>query len=621
MAKIEINNVKNRFLPISESVLKGLEPEPKITDFTITKELGSGSFGRVYLVTHKKTKVQYAIKAIDKRDKTNIEEKPYFRREVEVMYKIHHPNVVKLFGHFEDNNYCYFIMEYISKGNIYGLIPQDKKKRLSTQIVASLIKDVISAVYFLHNMDPPIIHRDIKPENVLLAEGMIAKLTDFGWSNYMQEDEKRTTVCGTPIYLAPEIIKEQGHDERVDVWCIGVLLFELLTANVPFQGNDLETLKNNILKLKIAWPRDINLDAKNLIMKILKLDPNARITLSEMLSHPFITKYFPNAPQSLIKPDNETKFKPFIVSKDDPKTWDPYPKDSQKNNDNNNQTDNTNNQKEIKITKQKSRDASPKQKGKSPSRVPTDNHSPRREKEKKAEKVENTEKVEKAETSEKKEKYEKIEKDKVTNEKYKNVKEKYENLLKDYEFLKIRGNTGEPLDNELKSLKNLLKDKEERVAQLAGMVKNTGKEGESKDDNESYLKMKVDELDKENEALKNKVMRYEQVIKSQKSGEIENNLRELRDSMSNKDRFSNAIEKLKKRINEDSQNNLNEIIKEKEKELAKIKEDEKIRREKEKKKFTTIIKKYDKTLNLVEKENKELREKIKNLLLKGGVKK
>ena len=201
------------------------------------------------------------------------------------------------------------------------------------------------------------------------------------------------------------------------------------------------------------------------------------------------------------------------------------------------------------------------------------------------------------------------------------MKEKYENLLKDYEFLKTRGNTGEPLDNELKSLKNLLKDKEERVAQLAGMVKNSGKEGESKDDNESYLKMKVDELDKENEALKNKVMRFEQFIKSQKSGEIENNLRELRDSMSNKDRFSNAIEKLKKRINEDSQNNLNEIIKEKEKELAKIKEDEKIRREKEKKKFTTIINKYDKTLNLVEKENKELREKIKNLLLKGGVKK
>ena len=453
MAKIEINNVKNRFLPIPESVAKGLEPEPKITDFTITKELGSGSFGRVYLVTHKKTKVQYALKAIDKRDKTNIEEKPYFRREVEVMYKIHHPNVVKLFGHFEDNNYCYFIMEYISKGNIYGLIPQDKKKRLSSQIVASLIKDVISAVYFLHNMDPPIIHRDIKPENVLLAEGMVAKLTDFGWSNYMQEDEKRTTVCGTPIYLAPEIIKEQGHDERVDIWCIGVLLFELMTANVPFQGNDLETLKSNILKLKIAWPRDINLDAKNLIMKILKLDPNARIPLSEMLSHPFITKYFPNAAQSLIKPNKESKSVPFIVSKDDPKTWEPYPKDSQK---------------EGKTNKQRSRGQSPKEKSKSPDKVPTDSKSPRKDKEKKMEKNE------------------KIEKDKVTVEKFKNMREKYENLLKDYNNLKKRGNTGEPVDNELKSLKNVLKEKEEKVAHLVGLIKNS-KEGESNNNDNVHI--------------------------------------------------------------------------------------------------------------------------------------
>ncbi len=576
MTKIEINNVKNRFLPIPESVAKGLEPEPKITDFKIIKELGSGSFGRVYLVTHKQTKVQYAIKAIDKRDKSNQEEKPYFRREVEVMYKIHHPNVVKLYGHFEDNNYCYFIMEYISKGNIYGLIPQDKKKRLSTQIVASLMKDVISAVYFLHNMDPPIIHRDIKPENVLLAEGMVAKLTDFGWSNYMQEDVKRTTVCGTPIYLAPEIINEKGHDERVDIWCIGVLLFELITANVPFQGNDLETLKNNILKLKITWPRDINLDAKNLIMKILKLDPNARISLSDMLNHPFFTKYFPNAAQSLIKPDNNKKYMPFIVSKDDPKTWEPSPIDNGK----------------VAVNRQKSRDKSPKEKSRSPNKVPTDNYPSGRDKKG----------------------------DKVTKEKYKNLKEKYENLVKDYNSMKKGGNNGEPVDNELASLKNILKSKEEKVAQLLSLIKNS-KDGENNNDNESYLKMKVDELDKENETLKNKIMRYEQFIKNQQGGEIENNLRELRDSMANKDTFSTAIEKLKKRIDEDSKNNLNEIIKEKENELAKIKEEEKIRRDKEKKKFTAIINKYDKTLNYVEKENKELKEKLRLLIAKNGGKK
>ena len=319
----ELNSVKSRFLPIPESAAKGLEHEAKITDFEILKELGSGSFGNVYLVKHKKTGAEYAIKAIDKRNKTNQEEKPYFRREVEVMYKIHHPNVVKLYGHFEDNNYCYFIMEYISKGNVYNLLPTDKKKRLSTKVCANIIKDVISAVYFLHNMKPPIIHRDIKPENVLLSEGLVAKLTDFGWSNYIQEDEKRTTVCGTPIYLAPEILQEKGHDEAVDIWCIGVLLFELVTASVPFQGNDIDTLKDNILKLKITWPKDINTDAKNLIMKILKLEPKQRLPLEDMLKHPFITKYVPDAQKYLIKPEENVQYKPFVVSKDDPKTWVP----------------------------------------------------------------------------------------------------------------------------------------------------------------------------------------------------------------------------------------------------------------------------------------------------------
>ena len=568
MSKIEINKVKNRFLPFSESVAKGLEPEPKITDFTIKKELGSGSFGRVYLVTHNKTKAEYAIKAIDKRDKSNIEEKPYFIREIEVMYKIHHINVVKLYGHFEDNNYIYFIMEYISKGNVYNLIPQDKKKRLSSQIVASLIKDLISAVYFLHNMSPPIIHRDIKPENVLLAEGMVAKLTDFGWSNYMEEDVKRNTVCGTPIYLAPEIIKEEGHDEKVDIWCIGVLLFELITASVPFPGNDFETLKSNILKLKIAWPRDINTDAKNLIMKILKLDPNARISLTDMMSHPFITKYFPNAAQSLIKPDNTIKYTPFIVCKDNPKTFNPNPMENknstkQKSIEIKEKKDNTKSGKEIKMSKQKSREPSAKERSKSPKRAPTDNHSPRKDKKN------------------------------SLNESYKILKEKYESLLKDYNTLKSAEKKEEPVDNEIRTLKNTLKEKEEKVAQLLELIKNNNKESDQETSEtekaESELKMKVDELDKENEALREKVIRYETFIRNQQGEEIEDNIKELRDSMTNKDKFNVACEKLKKKISEESKNNLNEIIKEKEKELEKIKESEKVRREKKRKNLLLLL--------------------------------
>ncbi len=561
MTKIEINEVKNRFLPIPESVKLGLEPEPKITDFTIVKELGSGSFGRVYLVTHKKTKANYAIKAIDKRNKANIEEKPYFRREVEVMYKIHHPNVIKLYSHFEDNNFCYFIMEYIAKGNMFGLIPTDKKKRISTQLVANLIKDIISAVYFLHNMSPPIIHRDIKPENVLLADNFVAKLTDFGWSNYIQEDQKRTTVCGTPIYLAPEIIKEQGHDERVDIWCIGVLLFELTTGTVPFPGNDIESLENNILKLRIQWPKEINVDAKNLISKILKLDPNARISLSDMLKHPFITKYIPNASECLIKPDESLKYKPFVVSKDDPNNWDPVIHETNEIVNDNNKTNQE--------------------------KVPTDNNKQK-----------------------KKEFY---------LENFKSLKEKYDLLEKEFILLKNQENESgnKPCEDQyVMNLKNILKEKEDKVIQLFGLIKEKGQENDNTETNESYLKIKVDNLEKEIQSLQDKINRYEKFIKNQEGGEIDGNLKELRDSMTNKDKFTSAVEKLKMKINEEAKKNLNEIIKEKEKEMEKVKEMEKIRRDKEQMKYKNIINKYDKTLNYAEKENKELKAKLKLLLKK-----
>ena len=319
---VKRNNVTNRFLPIPESVLKGLESEPKISDFTFIKELGVGSYGRVILVQHKMTQAKYAIKAIDKRNKVNIEEKQYFRREIEIMYRVHHPNVVKLFGHFEDNNFCYFIMEYIPGGNIYNLVPKNGVRKISTQNVVSIMKDVISATYFLHHMIPPIVHRDIKPENVVLDNNMVAKLTDFGWSNYIQGDIKRTTVCGTPVYLAPEIINNTGHDEKVDIWCIGVLMFELLTGSAPFQGEDVQTVKSNISRLKIRWPKGMDRDAVDLISKILKYNPDERLSLEQILLHPFFTKFYPNAISCLKEPDN-TQYKVFIVSKDNPLIWNP----------------------------------------------------------------------------------------------------------------------------------------------------------------------------------------------------------------------------------------------------------------------------------------------------------
>ena len=314
--KIKINKVNNRFLPLTESVINGLEPEATIKDFTILSTIGEGSFGKVLLVIHNKTKSKYAIKRISKLDKNNQEGKSYFKREIEIMYKIHQNNTVRLFNHFEDNEFCYFVMEYIENGNLFAQPCWKNNKCFPSSDVAKIIKDLICAIYYLHNMDPPIIHRDIKPENVLIDKNGTAKLTDFGWSNYVDSNEIRRTYCGTPVYLAPEMIEEIGHDEHLDIWCIGVLIFELLTGTVPFKGKDFVSLNNNILSLKIIWPKDISNTAKNLILKILKREPGERISLVDMLKHPFFKEKLNNEhlEQELIKPDG-IKYPPFLLSK------------------------------------------------------------------------------------------------------------------------------------------------------------------------------------------------------------------------------------------------------------------------------------------------------------------
>ena len=318
--KIQLNKVKNRFLFISPSVQNGLEAETKITDFDLLEKLGEGSFGKVYRAKHKKTAAIYAIKFIDKLNKNNQEGKPYFRREIEIMYKVRHPNIVRLYGHFEDDQFCYFVLEYIPKGNLYTILSKQKTKTFDAVTTANFIRDLVCSIYYLHNMDPPIIHRDIKPENVLLNEQNKIKLTDFGWSNYVEDTSIRSTYCGTPVYLAPEMIKEIGHDENLDIWCIGILMFELLTGNIPFQGSDQQILNGNILRNRIMWPKDMDLSAKDVISKILRTDPTERISLVEMLKHPFFLKNVCKPTENFYKPSDETEEEKatYILCKDTP---------------------------------------------------------------------------------------------------------------------------------------------------------------------------------------------------------------------------------------------------------------------------------------------------------------
>ena len=158
-------------------------------------------------------------------------------------------------------------MHFASKGQLYSLLK--KQGRFDQRTTAQYMREVISAVKYIHSFDPPIIHRDIKPENILLDENGRVKLADFGWSNYVNKNKDlRRTYCGTPEYLAPEMIKKEGHDTSIDIWDLGVLMFELLCGKPPFGGSTQGELFSNIKKHRINWPDDFPPLAKNLICKI-----------------------------------------------------------------------------------------------------------------------------------------------------------------------------------------------------------------------------------------------------------------------------------------------------------------------------------------------------------------
>jgi aurora kinase len=304
----------NNFLPPCAAVQEGLEPEAKITDFEQIANLGTGGYGKVNLYRHKITGAEYAIKLIDKTKFENKLQKELFAREVDMMYKIRHPNIVRLYTHFEDDTNCYIALEYIKKGNLYSYTQSMPNKVLDAATTANFVVDLISSLYYLHNMNPPIIHRDIKPENLLVGDNGHLKLTDFGGSNYLEGGNVRYTTCGTQIYHSPEMLLKKGYDTRVDIWAIGILIFELMVGRPPFKSDAQHSMEDNIVNLRINWPNTMNLLAKNLISKLLKLEPEQRLTLKEILEHQFILNYVENPKNRLILP-SEVIIKPFIISK------------------------------------------------------------------------------------------------------------------------------------------------------------------------------------------------------------------------------------------------------------------------------------------------------------------
>ena len=297
----KLNKVKKRCLILSPTVNAGLEPESKISDFEKEKEIGKGGFGLVWKVIHKKTQKVYCIKVIKKDGIVQQKLVDQMNREIEIMYILNNPHCLRLKNHFEDDENFYLVMPLASKGQLYRVLKRFRK--FDERTAAQILRETISALQYLHSFKPPIIHRDIKPENLLLNEGGRILLADYGWSNFNVEGDVRKTFCGTPEYIAPEMLLKKGHDTRVDIWSIGILMFELLSGYSPFVAKSNQELYQNIKRLKIQWPKDMPPLAKNLISNILKLNPIDRPSFDEILNHQWFKQ------TKMIKPLLENKMK------------------------------------------------------------------------------------------------------------------------------------------------------------------------------------------------------------------------------------------------------------------------------------------------------------------------
>ena len=264
-----------------------------VNDF-FPQELGSGSYGRVYLIKHNITNEEYALKVIDKKKlKQMYGETDIMKNEINIQSKLIHENIIRLYNVYEDDdNSINLIMEYAKNGNLFELLSKPENKNgLDEQRAFDYFIQVVNAVYFLHQNN--IIHRDIKPENLLFGKEGLLKLCDFGWAKELNL-ENRSTFCGTVEYMAPEIVGSENYDFGVDIWSLGILLYELIFGHSPFKAKNMKSVILNIKSHDLTYDKPISHECKNLIEKILNINPQKRIKIKDILEHPFVKKYSKN---------------------------------------------------------------------------------------------------------------------------------------------------------------------------------------------------------------------------------------------------------------------------------------------------------------------------------------
>ena len=295
----------------------------KVKDYEKLKTVGLGSYGRVRLCKNKKTGNIFVMKILKKNDIIKQKQVDHVYSEFNILTMLKHPFIVQLFGYnFEDPKYIYFIMEYIQGGELFTLLRT--KGTFPVPQTKFYIAHIITIFEYLHSKN--IVYRDLKPENILINKNGYLKLTDFGFAKQL-ENEKTYTLCGTPEYLAPEIILNKGHGKAVDWWTMGILLYEMLVGIDPFSDDDPMKTYQKILKGKINFPKTINKDAKSLIKHLLTQDTTKRFGclkngVKDILNHRFFEGF---DWKNFVYLSMPAPYKPDIKSDDDTSNFEKYP--------------------------------------------------------------------------------------------------------------------------------------------------------------------------------------------------------------------------------------------------------------------------------------------------------
>lgn len=261
-----------------------------LSDFEIGKQLGMGKYGVVFLAREKRTQFIVALKVLYKSELKDGMSQTQLKREIEIQAHLRHENILRLWGYFFDEKRVFLILEYAPGGELYKELKSQPGCRFDEPRAAKFVKEMACALDYLHCKH--VIHRDIKPENLLLGSKGQLKIADFGWSVHAP-NSRRETLCGTLDYLPPEMVLGKSHDSAVDIWSLGVLMFELLTGKPPFEHEGTQLTFQHIVKVLYTCPEYLSEDAKDLLSKLLVSDPTGRISLKDIQCHPWILKHCP----------------------------------------------------------------------------------------------------------------------------------------------------------------------------------------------------------------------------------------------------------------------------------------------------------------------------------------